>query len=129
MAFFGSSTTYANNNRLDLFVAIAKTLTKQPSGKIFSLNVELFPESRQDSSLFHHTQDIEKALDEVLEERKEKVNPFEGRELDELNDEIDVCVLSEAYTQEEFLDDEDLAFLNDYTYVLLERLDWLVSAE
>ena len=30
----------------------------------------------------------------MLEERKEKVNPFEGRELDELNDEIDVCSFS-----------------------------------
>ena len=35
-------------------------------------------------------QDVEKALDEVLEERKEKVNPYEGRDLDELDDDMDV---------------------------------------
>ena len=29
-------------------------------------------------------------MDEVLEERKEKVNPYEGRDLDELSDDIDV---------------------------------------
>lgn len=27
---------------------------------------------------------------EVLEERKEKVNPYEGRDLDELEDDLDV---------------------------------------
>lgn len=26
----------------------------------------------------------------MLEERKEKVNPYEGRDLDELNDDLDV---------------------------------------
>ena len=36
-------------------------------------------------------QDVEKALDEVLKERKEKVNPYEGRDLDELDDDMDVC--------------------------------------
>ena len=35
-------------------------------------------------------QDIENALDEVLEERKEKVNPYEGRDLNELEDDLDV---------------------------------------
>ena len=48
--------------------------------------------------------DIEKALDEVLEERKEKVNPYEGRDLDELNDDLD----------EELMSDDDLAALNEY---------------
>ena len=33
---------------------------------------------------------MEKALDEVLEERKQKVNPYEGRDLDELEDDLDV---------------------------------------
>ena len=34
-------------------------------------------------------------MDEVLEERKEKVNPYEGRDLDELSDDIDVGVVVE----------------------------------
>ena len=37
-----------------------------------------------------HYKDVEKALDEVLEERKQKVNPDEGRDLDELEDDLDV---------------------------------------
>jgi len=37
-----------------------------------------------------HYKDVEKALDEVLEERKQKVNPYEGRDLDELEDDLDV---------------------------------------
>ena len=40
-----------------------------------------------------HSKDVEKALDEVLEERKQKVNPYEGRDLDELEDDLDVGMI------------------------------------
>lgn len=47
---------------------------------------------RKKVGVAHHCdiQDIENALDEVLEERKEKVNPYEGRDLNELEDDLDV---------------------------------------
>lgn len=61
-----------------------------------------------------NVQDIEKALDEVLEERKEKVNPYEGRDLDELDDELDVSACMRVNSQEELMSDDDLAALNDY---------------
>ena len=50
----------------------------------------IVPRKKVGSTLCYDLQDIENALDEVLEERKEKVNPYEGRDLGELDDDLDV---------------------------------------
>ena len=52
----------------------------------------------------------------MLEERKEKVNPYEGRDLDELEDDLDVFLFVGYYLLEELMSDDDLAALNEYRY-------------
>ena len=53
----------------------------------------IVPRKKVRMTNWFHYQDVEKALDEVLEERKQKVNPYEGRDLDELEDDLDVVVI------------------------------------
>ena len=55
----------------------------------------IVPRKKVPVTKWFHSKDVEKALDEVLEERKQKVNPYEGRDLDELEDDLDVGVILE----------------------------------
>ncbi|KAK8831095.1 phosducin-like protein 3 [Blastocystis sp. ATCC 50177/Nand II] len=82
MSFFGGSTTYH----------------KDPN------ETTEWEDILAERGIVPRKKDVEKALDEVLEERKEKVNPYEGRDLDELEDDLD----------EELMSDDDLAALNEY---------------
>lgn len=50
----------------------------------------IVPRKKVGTTRGFESKDIENALDEVLEERKEKVNPYEGRDLGELEDDLDV---------------------------------------
>ncbi|KAK8823070.1 hypothetical protein WA538_002221 [Blastocystis sp. DL] len=90
MSFFGSSTTYH----------------KDPN------DTTEWEDILAERGIIPRKKDVEKALDEVLEERKEKVNPYEGRDLDELSDDID----------EELLSDDDLAALNEYKEKRMQEL-------